>query len=134
MIASGNDYRANENGRRHATVDIAVVFVGAFFVGRKGGDTGCVGDFDDGVEVEYDGAVRLVAEVWEVQGDAAQLPLDAGDKFADLYIELDGVDVDNIVGAGFGGIEAGAEGEGDAKAVGMATGELHHGQRSAGEE
>ena len=40
--------------------------------------------------------------------------------------------MDDIVGAGFGGIEAGAKGEGDAKAVGSAAGKLHHGRGGAG--
>lgn len=80
-----------------------MVLFGSFLVGRKGGDAGGVGGFDDGIEVEYDGITRLVAEVGEVEGSTTGLSLYAGDEFADFHIELDGVDVDDTVGTGVAG-------------------------------
>lgn len=62
------------------------------------------------------------------------LSFNAGDKLADFYLRRDGIDVDDIVGADFWGIETGSEGEVDMQAVGTAAGKLNHWQRSAGEE
>lgn len=109
LIASSYDYRPNIHRRWHAAVDVAVFFFGAFFVGRKGWDIGGIGGLDDGVEMECDGIACLVVEVGEFEGNAAKLLLDAGDEFADLNIELNSIDVDNIVGAGVNGAWAGIE-------------------------
>ena len=125
---------ADENREGDAAVDIAVLVIGLLFSGGNGGDAcgGC--RFDDGVKVESDGGGGLLAEVGEVAGGMAFLPLHAGDELADFHLWGDGVDVDDIFGMGFGCIEAGTEGEGDAKAVGTAAGKLNYGQRAAGEE
>ena len=90
-----------------------MVLVGALFVWGEGGGAGGVGGLDDGVEVKGGGAlaVRVVAEVGKVEGNAAGLPLHAGDEFANLHIKLDGIDVDYIVGTGVAGPRAGVEGE-----------------------
>ena len=64
----------------------------------------------------------------------AVLAQDAGHELADLHIRLDGVDVDDIVRAGFVGFETGAEGEVDMQAVGVAAHEVHYGQRTLGDE
>lgn len=97
-----------------------MALVGFLLVGGKGRDTGGVGGLDDGIEVESRGAlaVGVVADVGEVEGDASRLPLDAGDKFADLHLELDGVDMDNIVGTGVTGTYAWVETKLDMEAVG----------------
>ena len=108
--------------------------VGLLFGDGEGGDAGGGGRFYDSVEVEVDGIAGLLAEVREVEGGLAVLPPDAGDELANLDLWGDGVDVDNIVWAGFGGIEAGSESEGDAKAVGSAAGELHHRQGTTGKK
>ena len=78
-------------------------FVGTLFIWGKCGYAGCVGGFDDGVEVEGDRGGGLFAEIEEVEGHAASLPLNAGHKFTDLNFELDCVDVDNIIVAGVAG-------------------------------
>jgi len=45
---------ADEYGVGDAAVDVAVEFVGFFFVGGEGGDGGGAGGFDDGVDVVMD--------------------------------------------------------------------------------
>ena len=139
-VASNNDYSPDIYRRRDTTVDVAVVFVGTLFVGGEGGDADCVGSLDYGVEVE-DGFVRLVAEVGEVEDGLAILPPDAGDKLADLHIELDRVNVDDIVGTGVAGSQTWVEFQLDMEAVGrefpllpsVAGQELHPTDKTRGE-
>lgn len=111
-----------------------MLLVGLLFGCGEGGCAGGGGGFDDGVEIVGDGVGGLLVEVGEVERGLAVLSPYAGDELADFHLRRDGVDVDDIVGAGFGGIEAGAKGEGDAKAVGSVASELHHWQRATGEE
>lgn len=111
-----------------------MLVVGLLLSGRESGDAGGGGGFYDGVEIKNYRVAGLLAEVGEVENGLAVLPPDAGDELADFHLRRDGVDVDNIVVAGLGGIETGTEGEGDAKAVGSAAGKLNYGQWSAGEE
>ena len=118
-----------------------MILIGLLLGGGEGGDAGGVGGFDDGVEVEYDGAVRLVAEVGEVEGNEPRLPLDSGNEFADPHLELDGIDVDDIVGTGVAGTQAGVEGEFYVETVGrrfpllsmVARWELHPADQPCGE-
>lgn len=100
---------ADENRRRHSAVDVAVVLVDTFLIGRESGDAGGVGGLHNGVKVEPDGIARLVAEVGEVECDAVGLSLNAGDKLANLHIEFYGVDMHDIVGSGMAGTQAGVE-------------------------
>lgn len=109
------------------SVDVAVLFVGLLFGGGEGGNAcgGC--RFYDGVEIKGNRGSGLFAEVGKVERGLACLTLHAGDELTDFLLRRDGVDVDDIVGAGFWGIEAGTEGEGYTKAVSTTTGKLHHG-------
>lgn len=90
--------------------------------------------FNDGVEIERYGIGGFLAEVGEFKADMLSMSFNAGDKLADFHMWGDGVDMDDIVGTGFGGIEAGTEGKFDTKAVGTAAGKLNYGQRATGKE
>lgn len=134
-----------------------MLLVNLLLCGGEDGDAGGGGGLDNGVEVEGDGDGGFLAEVGKVEDGLAYLTLPlatmlhlgktieialhstfafphAGDELADFHLWGDGVDIDDIVGAGFGDIEAGTEGEFDMQAVGMVTGNLHFRQRSAGKE
>ena len=127
-------YRSDEYRRRHAAIDVAVAFVDFLLAGGEGGDAGCVGGFDDGVEVIGWGDFSFFAEVGEVEGDPASLAFDAGNEVADFNLVFHCIDVHHIVGAGIGAIQARAEGEVDVKAVGLTLCEVHSGDRAGGEE
>ena len=80
-----------------------MVFVGFLFVRGESWYAGGVSGFDDGVEVINDGVGGFFTKVGKVEGNIAGLPLHAGDKFTDLHLKLDSVDMDNIVGTGMAG-------------------------------
>lgn len=103
----------DENREGNTAIDVAVLLVGLLFGSGEGGCAGGGGGFDDGVEIIGYGGIGLLAEVGEVENGLAVLPPDAGDELADFHLRRDGVDMHHIVRAGFGGIEAGMEGEGD---------------------
>lgn len=111
-----------------------MLLVGLLFGGGEGGCASSGGGLDDGVEIVGDGGGGFLVEVGEVEDGLAVLPPDAGHQHTDFHLWRDDVDMDDIVGAGFGGIEAGAEGEFDMQTVDTAAGELHHGQWATGEE
>lgn len=111
-------------------------------ISRKGWGTSGIGCLDDSVEVEHDGVARLITEIQEVESDASRLPLNAGDEFADLYIVLDGVDMDDIVGTGVAGTKTGVEFQFYVETIGchfpllpsVAWQKLHPTDKTGGEE
>ena len=93
------------------SVDVAVLLVGLLFGCGEGGCASSGGGLDDGVEIVGDGGGGLLAEVGEVEDGLAVLSPDAGHQHTDFRLRRDGVDMHHIVGAGFGGIKAGTEGD-----------------------
>ena len=125
---------ADENGRRDAAVDVAVLFVGLLLIGGESCITGGIGGFDDGIEVKRDGLVGLVAEVGKVEGDACCSSLNTGHELADIHLILNSIDEDQIIGIGVGGIAAGIELEIHMQAVNATTGKLHTGHQTSREQ
>ena len=123
---------ADENGRRDAAVDVAVLFVGLLLIGGESCITGGIGGFDDGIEVKRDGLVGLVAEVWQVEGDTGNLPFGAGHKLTDLYLKLDGIDEYHIVGIGVSDVKAGVKLEFHMQVVNATIGKTYWGYRTSG--
>lgn len=123
---------ADENGRRDAAVDVAVLFVGLLLIGGESCITGGIGGFDDGIEVKRDGLVDLVAEVWQVEGDTGNLPFGAGHKLTDLYLKLDGIDEYHIVGIGVSDVKAGVKLEFHMQVVNATIGKTYWGYRTSG--
>ena len=111
-----------------------MLLVGFFFGGGEGGCASSGGGLDDGVEIVGDGGGGFLVEVGEVEDGLAVLPPDAGHQHTDFHLWRDDVDMDDIVGSGFGGIEARTESKFDMQTVDAAVGELHHGQRTTGEK
>ena len=119
-----------------------MVLVGLLFVWGERRYAGSVGGFDNGIEVEHNRVACLVAEVGEVEGDLRSVPRHAGDEFANLHIELDGVDEDNIVGAGVAGTRTGVEAQLYAETVSrqfplfasVTRQELHPSDKAGGEQ
>lgn len=121
--------RAYELRRRYAAVNIAVGFVGSFFIGRKGGDASgicCLSATtlfhlgisqaslalrstfttpNDGVAVESRNCltVGVITEVGKVESRTAVHSTDAGDELTYFHLEPHSVDVDDIVGTGLAG-------------------------------
>lgn len=70
----------------------------------------------------------LVAQVGEVEGGLSGLAFNAGHKHAYFSLRGDGIDVDDIVWAGFVGGEVGVESQRDVEAIGVASGKCDRGQ------
>ena len=86
-----------------------MALVGFLLVGREGRDAGGIGRLDDGIEVIIDGFVIFFAEVGQVEGDAGSTPFGTCHELADLRLELDGIDENNIIRFGTINSAAGIE-------------------------
>lgn len=70
----------------------------------------------------------LVAQVGEGEGGLSGLPFYASHQHADFGLRGDGINVDDIVGAGFVGGGVGVEGQRDVETFGVASCESDRGQ------
>ena len=110
-----------------------MALVGFLLVWGEGRNTGSIGCFDDGIEMNGDWFFGFLAEVGQVEGNAGSSPLGTGHELANLHLELDSIDEDYIVGIGMIGSDVGLELKLHMQAIGMAIGKIHAGYRAGGE-